>query len=185
MPSPAGHTVFQLRISLDEVEPTVWRRLLVPGGVRLDKLHGMLQAAMGWTDSHLHAFTIGDDRFGPCFDDFPEDEIDEKDVTVIRGIGAHDQFSYEYDFGDGWAHEILVEDRITLRHGLKYAVCLAGENACPPEDCGGPGGYEQLLEVLADPAHEDHEELIEWAGGPLDPRAFDVAAVNVGLQRVR
>lgn len=185
MPSPPGRSVFQLRITLEDVVPIVWRRLIVPGTVRLAKLHSMFQAAMGWTESHLHSFTIGDQRYGMCYDDFPEDEIDEKDVTVLRAIGAHRRFSYEYDFGDSWDHEIVVEDAARSPLGLKHAVCLAGENACPPEDCGGAGGYAHLLEPIGDPGHDDHDHLVEWLGGGFDPTAFDVVAVNVALQYVR
>ena len=185
MATAPGQSVFQLRVTLDEVVPTVWRRLLVPGGVRLGRLHGMLQAAMGWTDSHLHSFTIGEQLFGSHFDDYPDEELNEKDVTVTRAIGGHRRFFYEYDFGDSWQHEVVVEDHTRLPWGLRYAVCLDGQNACPPEDCGGPGGYAGLLEVLADAGHEDHERLTMWVGGPFDPSAFDLGAVNADLQHVR
>ena len=177
--------MFSLRITLDEVTPTVWRRLLVPGGIRLAKLHDVFQAAMGWTNSHLHCFTIGSQRFGPQFDDYPEDEVDENAVTVLDAIGEHRRFSYEYDFGDSWEHQIVVEEHVRLPHGLKHAVCLDGENACPPEDCHGSGGYAELLEALADPTHEDHDDLINWVGGAFDPASFDLAEVNVVLQRLR
>lgn len=185
MPGTPGQTVFQLRIALEEVTPTIWRRLLVPGGIRMAKLHDIFQAAMGWTNSHLHAFTIGDDRYGMQFDEHPEGEINERDVTVIRAIGPHERFVYEYDFGDSWDHEVVVEGRTSLRYGLKHAVCLDGEHACPPEDCGGVYGYVQLLIALADPTHEDHDELLEWIGGTFDPTAFDLVATNVALQHVQ
>jgi pRiA4b ORF-3-like protein len=189
MPSAPGQTVFQLRIDLNEVTPAVWRRLLVPGGIRLAKLHQILQAAMGWTDSHLHAFAIGDDRYGMHLgDDFLDEDLellDEADITVVRVLAGCEAFGYEYDFGDGWEHQVSVADQFSHRYGLKYAVCLDGANACPPEDCGGPGGYEDLLVALADPEHEEHDDLLEWFGGPIDPTAFDIAATNVALQRVR
>jgi hypothetical protein len=185
---PTGQQIFQLRIELDEVTPAVWRRLLVPGGVRLAKLHLILQAAMGWTNSHLHAFTIDGERYGMKFDDDFLDEdldlLDERAVTVIRALGAQNAVAYEYDFGDGWDHTVVVEARYTLPYGLKHAVCLDGANACPPEDCGGSGSYEDLLVALADPGHEDHAELLEWIGGPFDPTAFDLVAANVALQHV-
>jgi hypothetical protein len=182
--TPPGQSVFRLRITLEDVVPTVWRRLLVPGSVRLAKLHDVFQAAMGWTNSHLHSFTIGGQLYGMHFDDYPEDEIDEKEVTVLRGIGEHRGFSYEYDFGDSWQHEIVVEDLVRTPRGLKYAVCLDGQNACPPEDCGGVGGYAELLEVLADPGHEEHDRLVQRVGGAFDPNFFDLAAVNFALQHV-
>ena len=139
---------------------------------------------MGWTNSHLHAFTIGGERYGMHFDDYPEDEIDEKQVTVLRAIGEHRRFLYEYDFGDSWDHEVVVEDAVRLPWGLRYAVCLDGQNACPPEDCGGVGGYAELLEVLADPSHDEHDDLMQWVGGPFDPAFFDLVAVNVALQHL-
>jgi hypothetical protein len=185
VPTPPGQGVFQLRITLVDVEPTVWRRLLVPAAVRLAKLHDMFQAAMGWTNSHLHSFTIGDDRYGMQFDEYPEGEIDEKQVTVLRAVGEHRRFLYEYDFGDSWDHEVIVEDFVRTPLGLKHAVCVDGQNACPPEDCGGAGGYADLLEVLANPADEEHDHLVDWVGGTFDSTLFDLAAVNVALQHVR
>lgn len=183
-----GQQVPQLRLELDEVTPTVPRRLLVPGGIRLARLHLTLDAAAGGTNSHLHAFTIDGERYGmkmgDAFLDEDLDLLDEKTITVIRALGERSRIAYEYDFGDGWDHTILVEDRHTLPYGLKRAVCLDGANACPPEDCGGPWGYEELLSVLADPSHEQHRELFEWTGGPIDPTAFDIVATNVALQHV-
>jgi hypothetical protein len=185
LPTPPGQGVFRLRITLVDVEPTVWRCLLVPGAVRMSKLHDIFQGAMGWTNSHLHSFTIGDDRYGMLDDDDDEDKIDEKGVTVLGAIGEHRRFSYEYDFGDGWDHEVVVEDFVRTPQGLKYAVCVDGQNACPPENCGGPGGYAQVLEVLADPDHDEHDELSRWVGGSFDSTFFDLAAVNVALQHLR
>lgn len=185
MPTPPGQPVLQLRIQLEEVDPPVWRRVLVPGSVRLDKLHRMIQAAMGWEDSHLHNFSIGDATFGMQFDDYPEDELDEKSVSVAGAIGDAERFTYEYDFGDGWGHEVVVEARWRMPIGLKFAVCLEGQNACPPEDCGGPGGYAMLLEVLADPSHEDYEHMRGWVGGPFDSTEFDLGWANARLQAVR
>jgi len=180
-----AQSVLQLRVALCEVEPTVWRRLLVPGTVNLNKLHLMLQAAMGWEDSHLHAFEIGESRYGMQFDDFPPDELDESAVTMENAISDTDRFTYEYDFGDSWTHEIVVEDRWQSPVGLKFAVCVDGANRCPPENCGGAGGYELLLEALADPTHPQHNELAEWIPEPIDPTEFDLAFTNARLQAVR
>ena len=185
MATPPPQQVIQLRISLAEVTPEVWRRVLVPGGVRLAKLHAILQAAMGWTDSHLHVFRIGDDVYGAQFDDYPPEEVDERTVSVLKAVRGHERFVYEYDFGDGWIHHVLVEAIHPTLHGLRFGVCLAGESACPPEDCGGPGGYAGLIEAYADPDHEDHLEVLLWLEHELDPTAFDIAAINVELQRVR
>ncbi len=186
MPTPPGQPVLELTIELREVEPRVWRRLLVPGSVRLDKLHRILQAAMGWADCHLHSFEIDGERFGPHDDDeFDEDELDEAMFTVEGAIGSAGQFTYVYDFGDFWVHDVTIERAGEAESSSKHAVCLDGANACPPEDVGGPWGYQRLLSVLADPSHEEHEELSEWIGEPIDPTAFDIALVNAHLQAVR
>ena len=186
MPTPPEQLTLQLLVELDEVTPTVWRRILVPAGVRMSRLHDMIQAAMGWTNSHLHAFTVGDARFGMCFDEHPEGEIDEQTMTVLQALRGHKRFAYEYDFGDGWEHAITVEAEFRTRHTLKFALCLAGENACPPEDSGGPGGFEYFLEALADPKHEEHENYVRWnEGDTFDRTAFDLIEVNAALQKVR
>jgi|SRR5580704_3023197 hypothetical protein len=185
MPVPPGQPVVQLRVTLKQITPTIWRRLLVPGSVRLSKLHLMLQAAMGWTDSHLHDFRIGDTVYGTQIDDYPDDEMNENDVTVVEVLREQRRFVYQYDFGDSWEHEIVVEARWSSPVGLKFGVCLDGQNACPPEDCGGCPGYADFVEAVADPNHEDHERCLRWVGGSFDPTAFDLAAANAALQRVR
>jgi hypothetical protein len=185
MPQPPGQMVFQLHVSLLDVEPLVWRRILVPGSARLSTLHVVLQAAMGWENAHLHAFHIGAARYGPCFDDYPSDEIDERKVSVVQALKGQERLRYEYDFGDSWEHDVVVEATSVTPTALKFAVCLDGRNACPPEDCGGAGGYQAMLEALADPARGERDEYLEWLGGDFDPSAFDVAAANVALQHVR
>lgn len=186
MPTHPEHLTLQLLVELDEVTPTVWRRILVPTGVRMSRLHDMIQAAMGWTNSHLHAFVVGDARFGLCFDEHPEGEIDEQTVTIYQALRGQKRFTYEYDFGDGWEHTISVEAEFRTLHALKFAICLAGENACPPEDSGGPGGFEHFLEALADPGHEEHEDYVRWNGSDtFDRTAFDLIEINAVLQKVR
>jgi hypothetical protein len=184
MPPPPGQTVFQLRINLEEVDPPIWRRLLVPSGIRLATLHDVFCAAMGWTDSHLHSFTIGTALYGMQSEDHPEDELDETTHTLIGAIGDERRFRYEYDFGDDWQHQVVVEDTFTIPIGLTFAVCLDGQRACPPEDCGGPWGYEHLLEVISDPGHEEHDESVEWVGDDFDPEEFSLATTNAALQRI-
>jgi hypothetical protein len=142
-------------------------------------------AAMGWNNSHLHAFLIGAKRIGMCFDDYPEDEIDEKGVTVLQALCEERRFVFEYDFGDGWEHDVVVEDLTRSHLGLKFAVCLDGENACPPDDVGGVNGYTKFLEAVTDPAHKEHGRMLEWADGPFDPAKFDLANTNALLQMVR
>jgi len=183
---PRAQVAFQLRVELEEVTPAVWRRLLVPGSVRPDRLADMLLAAMGWSNSHLHCFEIDDVRFGMQLDDHPEGELDEASVTVHQALGNAMFFGFDYDFGDGWTHRVTIEDRLRSAVALKSAVCLAGKNACPPDDCGGPRGYERVLEALADPAHEEHLDYVEWMGGAtFDRTAFDLVTTNAMLQRVR
>jgi hypothetical protein len=185
---PASQTTLQLRAQLRRVDPVVWRRLLVPGAVHLGKLDLMLQAAMGWTNSHLHCFRIGKLSYGPKYvDDFDDDIIDrdEKTLTVSEAFEGERRLVYEYDFGDSWEHDVVVEDRLTSALALKFAVCLDGQNACPPEDCGGARGYQAMLESLADPSDDEHDSYLTWLGGPFDASAFSPAEANAALQRVR
>ena len=156
-----------------------------PGSLRLDKLHVVFQEAMGWTNSHLHQFRIGDVLYGMHFEDWPDEELHEAEFKLADVTHAGERFRYDYDFGDSWEHEVLVERADTIRPALKFAVCLDGANACPPEDCGGTGGYADFLEALANPAHEEHEQYRQWAGEDFNPEAFDLAATNAALQRLR
>jgi hypothetical protein len=151
----------------------------------MNKFADVLLVAMGWSNSHLHAFTVGGNRYGMNDDDFPEGEIDEKTVTVIDALHDVRQLSFEYDFGDSWEHEILMEEQSWSTFGLKFAVCLDGAHACPPEDVGGPWGYAEFLKAIADTSHEEHAHFLEWAGGTFDPTEFDLAEVNALLQKVR
>ena len=166
--------IYQLRLTLRGTKPPIWRRLLVPGDTRLSRLHRILQWTMGWDDSHLHAFTLGDTKLGS-----------ETRLTLEQVLPAEKGWlRYEYDFGDGWEHDILVEKLFAPQEGIRYPRCLAGEGACPPEDIGGVWGYEEFLEALQDPKHERHEEFMEWAG-EFDPKVFNVDAVNAALLKLR
>jgi hypothetical protein len=149
------------------------------------KLADILLTAMGWSNSHLHAFRVGEKRYGMVDDDFPEDEIDEKAVTVLQALREERRFTFDYDFGDSWEHEVTIEDLTWSYSGLKHAVCLEGANACPPDDVGGTGGYAEFLGAIADPKHEEHESHLEWIGYPFDPTEFHLGEVNAVLQRVR
>jgi len=175
--------VLQVKVTLAGVsKPPVWRRLLVPADVRLDRLHGVIQAAMGWEDYHMHVFSTASGEYG-----LPDPELgfrDERKVTLARLLEAPgDRVRYTYDFGDGWEHEIVLEKVLARDPAQRYPACVAGRSACPPEDCGGPWGYENLREALADPAHPEHPDMVEWleAGSEFDPAAFDVEAVNESL----
>jgi hypothetical protein len=167
------------------VEPVIWRRLLVPGSARLAKLSDMLLAAMGWTNSHEHAFRAGDKLFGMHLEDWDDDEIDEKSVTVLQVLREERRCFFDYDFGDSWVHEVVVEELTWSPLGLKYAVCLAGQNACPPEDVGGTDGYAYFLEAIADEGHNEHKSYLEWFGKSFDPAEFDLVGANARCQRLR
>ncbi len=180
---PVEKPIIQLRITLDDVLPAVWRRLLVPGDIRLSDLHAVFQVAMGWTDSHLHSFSIGSKVFGAQYEDHPKEELDEKSVTLVEALGDLRRFHYAYDFGDDWQHEIVIEDQSMSIAGLKFAVCLDGQRACPLEDCGGAWGYVHLLEVLSDPDHEEFDDMTGWIGDYFDPELCDLSEINVALQR--
>jgi Plasmid pRiA4b ORF-3-like protein len=184
MAAPRPNT-FTLRIALLDHQPEIWRRLLIPGSVHLDKLHLIFQAAMGWTNSHLHQFRIGDALYGAHYDDWPEEEIHEVKFRLADVVRQDPRFHYDYDFGDGWEHEVVVERAQVIRPAVQFAVCLDGANACPPEDCGGTGGYADLLEALADPTHPEHKACRRWAGKNFDPNTFDPAATNGLLQHLR
>lgn len=173
----------QLKVTLSGIRPPIWRRLVVAGDATLAELHVVLQVAMGWEDEHLHCFRIGDVRYGPEADG-ELDDVDEGSVVVAEVLGAEKRGTYEYDFGDSWEHQLLVEKTDPPVEVADVATCTAGRRACPPEDCGGIWGYANLLEALADPTHEDHEELLEWLGEDFEPEAFDVAAVNADLERL-
>lgn len=166
----------QLLVRLQEIEPAIWRRLVVPQSLTLGELHGVIQTAMGWQNHHLHLFEIAGISYGDV-EDMDGPLGDEKTVTVGEAAAAATEFSYDYDFGDGWSHDIRVEGV-----GSSAARVIDGARACPPEDCGGPWGYQRLLEVLADPTHEEHADLLEWLGKPFDPEAFDLAETNANLQ---
>lgn len=180
--------IYQLKISLRDSEPEIWRRVLVSGGVTLKKLHRVIQEAMAWTDSHLHEFIVG--KISYCEPD-PEMEIgrskNENRFHLYEiAPKAKGSFLYVYDFGDGWEHKIKVEkilDRDERYPG--YSTCLGGEKACPPEDCGGIYGYYEMMEVREDPKHPEHENVIEWLGDEFDPETFDLEETNEMLKRIR
>lgn len=179
----------QLKIELRGVKPLVWRRILVPESVTLAKLHLILQWSMGWTNSHLHEYEIARQRYGiPDDDDWPgaEPVLDERRVRLKPLIESGlRRFTYQYDFGDSWEHVIKVEHLVSPQSGMPSIVCLAGANACPPEDVGGYPGYAEFLAVLADPTHEEHAHMLSWAGGSFDPKAFDLVEINRRLAAIK
>jgi hypothetical protein len=176
--------IFQLRISLVDVTPEVWRRVAVPGAYTLDRLHRVIQYAMGWQNYHLHSFEIDGVQFG---EPDPEGELDLRDELEVRldGVAGKDtRFGYTYDFGDWWEHDVSVEAIYPPEPDLRYPICLEGERACPPEDVGGAYGYASFLAAIADPAHAEHEEMTEWVGRRFDPDEFDPERVTTLLRRL-
>ena len=182
----SGVPIYQIKVTLRHVSPPVWRRIEVPGDTTLDTLHDVLQIVMGWTDSHLHAFCAGGVTYGMPDPEagFRDDMKDERNVRLDRIADKGGTLVYEYDFGDGWEHELKIEKRTSAEKSQNYAICRAGKRACPPEDCGGPLGYTQLLDALRDPKHEEHEDMLEWMGDDFDPEAFDLDEINRELRRL-
>ena len=170
-------TVYQLKITLKGIRPPIWRRVQLDSKTTLQELHMIIQEAMGWDNYHLHTFTIGGDDYGEAEDDL--DVHSENNVKLSNVVaGEKFKFFYTYDFGDNWEHEIIVEKELPIAPNVLYPLCVKGKRACPPEDCGGPWGYEELLEILADPSHPEYEERMEWFDSDFDPDAFDIDKVN-------
>ena len=160
-----SHALFQLDVRLCEIEPAIWRTVEVPGACSLEELHFALQVAMGWTNSHLHQFKIGTTLYGMTgVEELEVEPEDERAYRLQDLVQRGDSFLYEYDFGDGWEHDVTVS-KVTTVTKAPRPRCVAGARACPPEDCGGPGGYANLLAVLADPKREEHADVAAWAGG--------------------
>ncbi len=171
--------IYQFKIILKHIKPEIWRRIQVKSDINLAEFHLFLNEAMGWYNSHLHQFIIEDNYYGMCDDDlvFELDyEIkDEEDYEIKDVITKEKQkILYEYDFGDGWEHEVVLEKILDLEDGIEYPRCIAGEKACPPEDCGSYSGYENICELMKNSDDSEYEEMIEWLGGIYDPEEFDL-----------
>jgi len=178
--------IYQLKITLKESRPPIWRRFQVRSDVTLAKLHRIIQEVMGWFDGHLHQFIVGRIYYGvPDPDDLSETR-DERKVRLDQILSVPGRkIVYEYDFGDGWEREIVLEKILSPDPKTRYPRCLDGARACPPEDCGGIYGYADFLEAIRNPEHEEHEEMLEWIGGEFDPEEFDLEAVNQSLKSIR
>jgi hypothetical protein len=178
-------SIYQIKVTLKDSHPSIWRRIQAPGDILLSRLHAVLQIVMGWTNSHLHHFKAGGRYYGepnPEFADMIE-VIDERHVRLSQiASNVKARFVYEYDFGDSWEHELVVEKILPPEVGTQYPRCMDGECACPPEDVGGVWGYQEFLEAMRDPQHPEHEDMVEWIGGEFDPQAFDLRGVNGALQ---
>ena len=182
----AGESIVSLKVTLRGTRPPVWRRLLMPGAMTLGDLHQAIQATMVWHDEHLHAFDIGGRQHG---DRHTVDDVADENRLTLNSLlkSGLARFAYTYDFGDNWEHTVVIEKRAPAIEATSYPACVAGKRNCPPEDSGGAWGYQHLLDILADPAHPERAEQIEWIGEEFDPDEFAVeiadAAIAARFQR--
>ncbi|MCO6441647.1 MAG: plasmid pRiA4b ORF-3 family protein [Nitrococcus mobilis] len=176
--------VYQIKVTLMGSRPPIWRRILAPSNMPLPKFHELLQIAMGWENAHLHQFIAGKQYLGVPDPGFPSEVKNEARVKLQELLPAEGSSAiYEYDFGDGWQHKLVLEKVRPYEEGEPLPRCLEGKRACPPEDCGGIGGYEHLLEAVSDSKHPEHEELSEWLEEGFDPEHFDASQANFELGR--
>jgi hypothetical protein len=185
-PGTSKAPIYRIKITLEESDPPIWRRILVHGDITLARLDAVIQIAMGWTNSHLHQFIVDGDYYGVPDPDYASMGMEMRDERKVKlNQIAPEQgaaFRYEYDFGDSWLHTLIVEDIREPEAEQVYPRCVAGERACPPEDVGGLWGYEDYLEAVQDPDHPEHEDYVAWYS-PFDPEAFDPAEVNADLRK--
>jgi hypothetical protein len=178
-------TVYQLKVTIRGSKPPIWRRIEVTSDTTLTKLHQILQIAFGWTNSHLHQFVVNNKHYAPS--GFGLDHTVNEQRVKLEGLGLQPKihFGYDYDFGDNWEHDILVEKILPVEAGGRYPRVIAGKLSGPPEDCGGIWGYYDLLETIKDPKNPDYEDMREWLGGDFDPEAFDLDSLNAELKSVK
>jgi len=195
---PRPNLIYQFKITLEDISPAIWRQILVPARYTFWDLHVAIQDSMGWLDYHLHAFELKAPGSGKRVEvGIPDEEFDR---PVIPGwekalneyfVQPGTTASYNYDFGDGWVHEILLEGVLLPEKSTKYPKCIAGERACPPEDCGGVPGYSDLLRVLRTPAHKEYKNIVAWLKGhaknywPYNPEHFEAESVRFSDPRKR
>jgi Plasmid pRiA4b ORF-3-like protein len=183
---PPTQVTYQLKITLKDARPPIWRRVQVASDITLGKLHQIIQVAMGWTNSHLHAFLIKGVEYGQPMPEYDFDVKNEQRVKLSQIVtGEKCKFLYTYDMGDNWEHEILVEKVLPAEAKMRHAVCLTGKRACPPEDCGGVWGYAEFLTAIGQPDHPEHESMLEWVDEEFDPEYFDLDEVNHLLKQLR
>lgn len=179
-------SVHQLKVTVRDVDPPVWRRIALRSDVSLGEMAAVLEGAMGWAGYHLHQLQVGDVRYGMRDPDSEAHELDENQfqiASVLSEIGM--EMAWIYDFGDGWEHDVVVEAIGPPEPGVEYPVCLDGQRACPAEDCGGPGGYAYLLEVVENPQHPEYAELSDWLSPDFDPEHFDADAATDAMRSPR
>ena len=182
----AGANIYQIKITLRDSKPPIWRRLLVADDTKLSELHTIIQEAMPWWDYHLHQFEVDGVYYSTPHPEDYRPVVDERKTNLSDVAGFEGaKFFYEYDFGDGWEHMIEVEKILPPDPGQPLPVCIKGKRACPPEDVGGIWGYYMFLEAIQDPDHPEHEDYLEWVGGEFDPEAFDLDEANEALRALR
>jgi hypothetical protein len=183
--SIAPTKVFQLKITLVDSKPSIWRRVLVTDNLTLYQLHQVIQISMGWTNSHLHLFDVDGQLYSlPEFelDDWNEPVGNERRVRLSAlNWKPKKKLRYDYDFGDSWRHEVVLEKLLPIKPEIRYPKCIDGACACPPEDVGGLPGYDYFLEAISDPVNEEHESMLMWAGGSFNPEFFSIDEVNARL----
>ncbi|RZM21305.1 MAG: plasmid pRiA4b ORF-3 family protein [Pedobacter sp.] len=175
--------IIQVKISLRGTKPLIWRRILVEKTSTFEALQAVIQIAMGWTNSHLHEFTVDGVRIGQSLDEFDMDYgeklIDEATVTLESVLTEGTQtVDYTYDFGDSWEHTLVVEKWLPVDDAIQYPICTGGKLNCPPEDCGGIPGFYEMLRIVNEEGHPERQEMLEWLGGGYDAKAFDLQEVN-------
>lgn len=179
--------IYQVQIALKNYKPKIWRRILVPSDLLLSDFHKVIQTTMGWENSHLHQFVKNNSYYSAKMDDedfFEMSNVDYEKLKISDLLKKEkDKIIYEYDFGDGWEHDIILEKKLQYDKNCTYPVCIKGKMSCPPEDCGGVWGYARLLEILNDPEHEEYEDYIDWLDDVNDPEFFDMDGVNELLQK--
>ncbi len=182
--------IYQIQIALTGFRPKIWRRVLVPSDLLLSDFHKVIQTTMGWTNSHLHQFIKNRIFYTVKYPgDLTWEEMNQidyrkKKLRISDLLKAEkEKIIYEYDFGDGWNHDIILEKILADDDKANYPVCLSGKMNCPPEDCGGVWGYADMLEILKQPDHEEYDSYIEWLGGEFDPEYFNIDEVNKLLRK--
>jgi hypothetical protein len=175
-------TIYQLKITLRDIKPPMWRRVQLESSITLSQLHLIIQAAMGWYNCHLHSFSIQGIEYGKSDPDYGLDLKDENKAKLNQVVKQEkSKFSYTYDFGDSWEHTILVEKILPKEPKVSYPLCIKAKRACPPEDCGGAWGYMEFLEAIQDPQHPEYENFQEWIGGNFDSEFCDLQEINQRL----
>jgi len=176
-----GNQILVLKVILIGTKPKIWRRLEVPSSFTLGDMHYVIQIAMGWENSHLHAFRVGNRSYSIPMEDDPDARDEDSDSVTLAKLKlgkSGSKFFYEYDFGDSWEHEITIESVKKRNSEHIYPRCLKAIRACPLEDSGGIPGYENLLRILRNPKHPEYEDYLEWAGDDFDPKLVNIGEIN-------